>query len=132
MAQGYGGDLIQARDRAAEAKNGVEILPLLPKEGTAFVIDTMAIPKDAPHPNNAHVFINYMMRPDVVAAITNTTGYANAVPASLEMVDDAIKSDPFIYPSDEERAKGFSVPPAEADYERERTRAWTTFKAESE
>ncbi|MGE4060554.1 MAG: polyamine ABC transporter substrate-binding protein [Sphingomonadales bacterium] len=131
VAQGYGGDLVQARDRAKEANNGVDILPLIPKEGTAFVIDTMAIPKDAPHPNNAHVFINYMMRPDVVAAITNTTGYANAVPASLEKVDEAIKSDPFIYPSDDERAKGFSVPPAEQDYERERTRAWTTFKAES-
>jgi putrescine transport system substrate-binding protein len=131
VAQGYGGDLIQARDRAKEAKNGVEIAPLLPKEGTAFVIDTMAIPKDAPHPNNAHVFINYMMRPDVVAAITNTTGYANAVPASLEKVDEAIKSDPFIYPSDDERAKGWSVPPAGPDYERERTRAWTNFKAET-
>jgi len=132
VAQGYGGDLIQARDRAKEAGNGVEILALLPKEGTAFVIDTMAIPKDAPHPNNAHIFINYMMRPDVVAAITNTTGYANAVPASLEKVDEAIKSDPFIYPSDEERAKGFSVPPAEKDYERERTRAWATLKTEAQ
>jgi putrescine transport system substrate-binding protein len=132
VAQGYGGDLIQARNRAKEAGNGVEILALLPKEGTAFVIDTMAIPKDAPHPNNAHIFINYMMRPDVVAPITNTTGYANAVPASLEKVDEAIKSDPFIYPSDEERAKGFSVPPAEKDYERERTRAWATLKTETQ
>ncbi len=132
VAQGYGGDLIQARDRAKESGNGVEILALLPKEGTAFVIDTMAIPKDAPHPDNAHIFINYMMRPDVVAAITNTTGYANAVPASLEKVDEAIKSDPFIYPSDEERAKGFSVPPAEKDYERERTRAWSTLKTETQ
>jgi putrescine transport system substrate-binding protein len=131
VAQGYGGDLIQARDRAHEAGNGVEIKALLPKEGTAFVIDTMAIPKDAPHPNNAHLFINYMMRPDVVAAITNKTGYANAVPASLEKVDEAIKSDPFIYPSDEERAKGYSVPPAEKDYERERTRAWATLKTET-
>ncbi|MEN3974404.1 polyamine ABC transporter substrate-binding protein [Emcibacter sp. SYSU 3D8] len=130
VAQGYGGDLIQARDRAKEADNGVEIMALLPREGTAFVIDTMAIPKDAPHPGNAHIFINYMMRPGVVAAITNTTGYANAVPASLENVDDAIKSDPFIYPSDEERAKGFSVPPADKDYERERTRAWSTLKTE--
>ena len=132
VAQGYGGDLIQARDRARDAKNGVEILTLLPKEGTAFVIDTMAIPKDAPHPDNAYIFINYMMRPDVVAEITNKTGYANAVPASLEKVDEAIKSDPFIYPSDEDRAKGFSVPPAEKDYERERTRAWSTLKTETQ
>jgi len=131
VAQGYGGDLVQARDRAKEANNGVEIAALLPKEGTAFVIDTMAIPKDAPHPDYAHIFINYMMRPDVVAAITNTTGYANAVPASLEKVDEAIKSDPFIYPSDEDRAKGFAVPPAEKDYERERTRAWATYKTEA-
>jgi putrescine transport system substrate-binding protein len=53
------------------------------------------------------------------------------VPASLEKVDEAIKSDPFIYPSEEERAKGFSVPPAEKDYERERTRAWSTLKTET-
>ncbi len=131
VAQGYGGDLIQARDRAKEANNGVEILALLPREGTAFVIDTMAIPKGAPHPDNAHVFINYMMRPDVVAAITNTTGYANAVPASLEKVEEVIRTDPFIYPTDAERAKGFSVPPAEKDYERERTRAWAAFKTET-
>jgi putrescine transport system substrate-binding protein len=128
VAQGYGGDLIQARDRAREAGNGVEIMALLPKEGTAFVIDAMAIPKDAPHPGNAHLFIDYMMRPDVVAAITNATGYANAVPASMDMVDDAIKNDPFIYASEEERAKGYSVPPADKEYERERTRIWTAFK----
>ena len=131
VAQGYGGDLMQARYRAREAGNGVDIRALLPKEGSAFVIDTMAIPKDAPHPGNAHLFINYMMRPDVVAAITNTTGYANAVPASLEMVEAAIKEDPFIYPSDEERAKGFSVPPAEKEYERERTRAWASLKTQT-
>ncbi|MEN3951138.1 polyamine ABC transporter substrate-binding protein [Iodidimonas sp. SYSU 1G8] len=128
VAQGYGGDLIQARDRARDAKNGVNILVLLPKEGTAFVIDTMAIPADAPHPNNAHAFINYMMRPDVVAAITNETGYANAVPASMSKVDDAIKNDKFIYPSDAEREKGYSIPPAPKGYERLRTRAWNSFK----
>ncbi|MBI1179993.1 MAG: extracellular solute-binding protein [Alphaproteobacteria bacterium] len=128
VAHGYGGDLIQARERAKEAGNGVKIAVLIPKEGAPFNIDVMAIPADAPHPGNAHLFIDYMMRPDVVAAITNTTGYANAVPASDPMIDDAIKHDPAIYPSEAVREKGFSVPPAPRSYEKARTRAWEGFK----
>lgn len=82
VAHGYGGDLIQARDRAAEAKNGVDIQVYLPKEGAQVVIDVMAIPIDAPHPDNAHQFIDFMMNADVVGPITETVGYANAVKGS--------------------------------------------------
>jgi putrescine transport system substrate-binding protein len=129
VAHGYGGDLIQARERAKEAGNGVDIEVLIPKEGAPFNIDAMAIPADAPHPGNAHLFIDYMMRPEVVAEITNETGYANAVPASDSKIDPDIKNDPAIYPSEAVREKGFSVPPAPKSYERTRTRAWTSFKS---
>ena len=128
VAHGYVGDLIQARERAKEAGNGVNILVLIPEEGAPVNIDAMAIPADAPNVANAHVFINFMMRPDIVAAITNETGYANAVPASMEMVDEEIANDPAIFPPGEVRAKEFSTPPAPRAYERTRTRAWNGFK----
>ena len=71
VALGYAGDLFQARKRAAEAKNGVDIGIFLPKEGAAFNIDVMAIPKDAPHPDNAHKFIDYLLEAKVIGAITS-------------------------------------------------------------
>jgi putrescine transport system substrate-binding protein len=126
VAQGYAGDLFQARKRAAEAKNGVEIGIFLPKEGAAFNIDVMAIPKDAPHPGNAHKFIDYILEPQVVAKITNAVGYANAVPASREFIDKDIESDPVVYPPADIRL--YSAPLVSAKYERERNRLWTRIK----
>lgn len=127
VAQGYAGDLFQARKRAAEAKNGVEIGIFLPKEGAAFNIDVMAIPKDAPHPDNAHKFINYLLTPKVVADITAAVGYANAVPASLQFVPDDIKNDPVVFPPAE--VKLYTPALATPTYERTRNRLWTRIKA---
>jgi putrescine transport system substrate-binding protein len=129
VAHGYVGDLIQARERAREANNGVTVQVFIPREGAVTNVDVMAIPKDAPHPENAHRFIDFMMRPDVVAPISSETGYANAVPAAMANVDEAIRTDPAIFPPDEVLAKTFSVPPADRGYERARTRAWTRFKS---
>jgi putrescine transport system substrate-binding protein len=126
VAQGYAGDLFQARKRAAEAKNGVEIGIFLPKEGAAFNIDVMAIPKDAPHPDNAHKFIDYILEPQVVAKITSAVGYANAVPASREFISKDIESDPVVYPPED--IKLYSAPLVSAKYERERNRLWTRIK----
>jgi putrescine transport system substrate-binding protein len=126
VAQGYAGDLFQARKRAAEAKNGVEIGIFLPKEGAAFNIDVMAIPKDAPHPDNAHAFIEYILEPQVIAKITTAVGYANAVLASREFIAKEIESDPVVYPSDDIRL--YSAPLVSAKYERERNRLWTRIK----
>ena len=78
IAMGYNGDVIQARDRAAEAKNGVEIAYAIPKEGALRWMDSAAIPADAPHPDNAHAFVDFILRPDVIAPITNYVAYANA------------------------------------------------------
>ncbi len=128
VALGYAGDLVQARDRAREAKRGVEIGIFLPKEGTAFNLDVMAIPADAPNADNAHAFIDFLLRPDIMAAVTNTTGYANAIPSADAMLKPEIKNDPVIYPPPEMRAKLYTIPPADQAFERARTRAWTRIK----
>lgn len=126
VSQGYAGDLFQARKRAEEAKNGVEIGIFLPKEGAAFNIDVMAIPKDAPHPDNAHKFIDYILEPQVVAKITAAVGYANAVPASRALIPKEIESDPVVYPPAD--IKLYSAPLVSEKYERERNRLWTRIK----
>lgn len=127
VAQGYAGDLFQARKRAHEANNGVEIGIFLPKEGAAFNIDVMAIPKDAPHPENALMFINYLLDPKVAADITTAVGYANAVPASLEFIADEIKKDPVVFPPAD--AKLYTPALQTQAYERARNRLWTRIKA---
>lgn len=126
VAQGWAGDLFQARKRAQEAKNGIEIGIFLPSEGASFNIDVMAIPKDAPHPTNAHMFINYILEPKVIAAITAAVGYANAVPASREFIPQSITADPVVYPPADARL--FTPALVTPQYERERNRAWTRIK----
>jgi putrescine transport system substrate-binding protein len=128
LAQGYVGDLVQARNRANEAGRGVHIGIIIPKEGAVVNIDTAAIPIDAPHPDNAHKFIDFLLRPEIIAAISNTTGYANAVLASKSLVKKDLLDDPAIYPPPDVIAKEFQVPPATQGFERERTRTWTKVK----
>lgn len=128
VAHGHVGDLVQARDRANEADRGVRIGIIIPKEGAELNIDSAAIPADAPHPGNAHLFLDFLMRPDIIADITNTTGYANAIPAATAFTDPEIAEDVAIYPPEEVRAKEFLLPPATQAFERERTRTWTRVK----
>jgi putrescine transport system substrate-binding protein len=129
VAFGFSGDVIQAKTRAEEAKNGNEIAYAIPKEGAMLWVDMMGIPKDAPHPANAHLFIDYVLRPEVIAAVTNTVGYPNANTLATELVDEEIRENPMIYPPEEVRAKLFFDEPAEGDFERRRTRAWTRVKS---
>ncbi|TMJ57248.1 MAG: polyamine ABC transporter substrate-binding protein, partial [Alphaproteobacteria bacterium] len=77
IALGYSGDVIQARNRAREAESGVEIAFRVPREGAQMSIDMLGIPADAPHPDNAHAFIDYILRPDIIAAISNAVSYPN-------------------------------------------------------
>ncbi|MDA0662746.1 MAG: polyamine ABC transporter substrate-binding protein [Proteobacteria bacterium] len=128
VSHGYGGDLIQSRDRAAEAKQGIDVQVFLPKEGAQAVIDVMAIPADAPHPVNAHAFINFMMRPDVVGPITNAVGYANAVDGAEAFVSKERLKDPVVYPTKATRDRMFVVPLKSPSYDRLRTRSWTRIK----
>lgn len=128
VAWGYSGDIVQARNRAQDAKNGVDIAYTIPKEGAMIWIDMMAIPADAPHPGNALKFIDYILRPEVAAKISDTVAYANPNAAATKLVDPKISGDPNIYPSAEVRARLFFDKPVTPQYERLRTRAWTRIK----
>ncbi len=98
VALGWAGDINIARARAIENKNGNEIQTLLPSTGGLIFFDNLAIPKDAKHPNNAHAFINYFLKPEVSAQLTNELGYATANKASLTHVKADIANDPAVFP----------------------------------
>lgn len=107
IAIGWSGDILQARDRAAEAGQGVKVAYSIPKEGTIVWFDMLAIPADAKHPKNAHAFINYLMEPQVAANNSNFVNYANANAAAYSLVNEEVRSDPGIYPTPEVKAKLF-------------------------
>jgi len=128
IAVGYNGDVMQARDRAREANKGVEIKYSVPKEGTILWFDMMAIPKDAPDPDSAYAFLNYIMTPQVIADISNFKRYANGNAASQPLVQAAVKDDPGIYPPPEQRQKLAVQLADSADQTRAITRVWQKFK----
>ncbi len=128
IAYGWSGDVVQARNRAREAKNGVTIAYTIPKEGAMMWIDMMAIPKDAPHPDAALRFIDYVLRPETIAAISNAVAYANPNLGATALVNPALRDDPGIYPPPAVRARLFFDTPVTAAYERLRTRSWTRVK----
>jgi len=95
---GWSGDILQSKSRAEEAAQGVEIAMTVPKEGTIIWFDMYAIPADAPHPDNAHAFINYMMKPEVAAANSNFVHYATANKDAVPLLDPGVRDDPGVYP----------------------------------
>jgi len=128
VAVGYNGDILQARDRARDANKGVDVKYIVPKEGSILWFDMLAIPKDAPHPEAAYAYLNYIMEPKVTADITNFKRFANANAASAPYVLDSVKSDPAIYPPPELRQK-LAVQLADSpDQTRAITRLWQKFK----
>ena len=128
VAIGWSGDVMQAAARAEEAKNGVVVDYVIPKEGALIFYDMLAIPADAKHPENAHAFINYLMKPDVIAKISNFVSYASGNKASLPQVDAAIRNNPNIYPTDEMKPKMFTLKVLPQKVNREVTRVWTKVK----
>ncbi len=98
VAVGWSGDILQARDRAAEADNGVEIAYNAPAEGALMWFDQMAIPVDAPNPEGAHMFLNFIMDAQNMAAASNYVYYANGNKASQELLVEDVIGDPAIYP----------------------------------
>jgi putrescine transport system substrate-binding protein len=125
VAVGWSGDIFQARDRAEEADNGVTVDYVIPKEGTQMWFDQMAIPADAPHPAEAHEFLNYMMKPEVIAKSSNYVIYANGNKASKEFLDEEVRNDPAVYPPDDVMAKLFVNTPLDSRTQRLFTRTWT-------
>ncbi len=128
LAVGWSGDVLQARDRAAEAGAGVTVEYAIPKEGAQMWFDQMAIPADAPHPENAHIFINYIMEPEVIAKASNYVYYANGNKDSQQYLNDDVIDDPAIYPSDETVENLFVTTPYAPDVQRVVTREWTRVK----
>lgn len=134
LVMGYSGDIGQARDVAAEAaeatgKDAPDIRYVIPKEGAIRWMDVIAIPKDAPHADNAHAFIDYLLQPEVIASITDHVAYANANRDATALVDAEIAADPGVYPSAEVRAKLVDPVSLPEDIQRQRVRAWTAIKS---
>lgn len=128
LAIAWSGDVLQAANRANEAGKGVKVGYSIPKQGAPVWFDMMAIPKDAAHPNNAHVFINYMLKAEVMAGIQNYVAYASGNAAAKPLVDEAIRNDPRIYPTPEVQATLFSLAVIPPEVDRIFNRAWTTIK----
>jgi putrescine transport system substrate-binding protein len=124
----WGGEVTQARYRALEAHNGVNIHYFVPREGAVAGLDMLVIPADAPHPANAHKWLNYLMRPEVIADISNALKYPNGNKASLPFVQEAIKNDPAIYPDAKTRDKLFIEKMQSPEVKRLMTRLWTRFR----
>ena len=128
IAVAYNGDVMQARDRAREANKGIEIKYSVPKEGSILWFDMLAIPKDAPDPESAYAFLNYMMEPKVIADVSNFKRYADANAAAQALVLPEVKSDPGIYPTLDQR-RSLAVQLSDSpDQTRAVTRVWQKFK----
>jgi putrescine transport system substrate-binding protein len=127
IAVGYSGDVLQARDRAAEAGKSLDIRFTIPREGALMWFDTLAIPADARHPGNAHAFIDFLLRPEVAAANSNFVNYAIANLAALDQVNADLRNDPGIYPTPEVKERLQPNLAKSAEFTRALNRAWTRF-----
>jgi putrescine transport system substrate-binding protein len=127
VAVGYSGDVLQSRDRAAEAGKKIDLRYVIPREGALMWFDTLAIPADAAHPANAHAFIDYLLRPDVAAANSNFVNYATANTAALAQVNEELRNDAGIYPTPEVKERLQPNLAKSAEFTRALNRAWTRF-----
>jgi putrescine transport system substrate-binding protein len=125
---GWSGDILQAKTRAEEAKNGVNIEFSIPKEGTYMWFDNLAIPADAKNVAEAHEFINYLMKPEVIAKASNYVQYANGNLASQKFIDKEVLENPAVYPTEEVTKKLFTISPYGPKEQRVLNRLWTQIK----
>ena len=128
IAMTWSGDYAVAAQRAADAGLKINLAYTVPAEGSNIWFDAMLIPKDAPHPDNAHLFLNYMLRPKVIADCTNYTYYANGNAAARKYVLKEILDDPAIYPDAETQKRMFPAVVRSEDVQRVITREWTRLK----
>ncbi|MCK0150305.1 polyamine ABC transporter substrate-binding protein [Marivita sp. S6314] len=129
VAFGWSGDILQARDRAAEAENGVEIAYNAPVEGALMWFDQMAIPVDAPNPEAAHVFLDFILDAQNMAQASNYVYYANGNEASKEFLVEDVIGDTAIYPDEATLEKLYTVTPFPPREQRNLTRMWTRVKS---
>jgi putrescine transport system substrate-binding protein len=128
LALAWSGDVEAARNRARETSTATHIAYFVPREGALLTLDMMGIPADAPHPRNAEAWMNYLLRPDVSAAITNAIRYPNGNAASLPLVNPDIRDDPSVYPDAATRARLISISAVSMEYSRAVSREWTRFR----
>ena len=129
VAVGFSGDILQAETRAKEAGNGVDIGYSIPREGAAIWFDMVAMPVDAPDEKAAYSFMNYLLRPDVMAGISNYVHYANGNEQADALVSPEIKADTKVYPTAAMMDKLFALQAMPLNIDRIRTRLWTKIKA---
>lgn len=129
VAVGYSGDIQQAKSRAAEAGGKVKVAYDIPKEGAGSFFDMVAIPKDAENVDAAYAFMNYLLKPEVMASITNSVRFPNGNEKATALVDKDITSDPGIYPAADVQAKLYAIADLPAATQREMTRSWTKIKS---
>src|SRR5262245_43679278 len=127
LVVGFSGDVKQAQKRAAEAKGGVEIGYAIPKEGAQLWFDNLAIPRDAPDPQEAHELINFLIRPDIAAKNTNYVSYANGA-APSDLIDKSILEDRTVYPDPTTMAKLYTIIAHDQKTQRLINRLWTRIK----
>ena len=128
VALGWSGDINIAKQRALDGKTGQNIQALIPSTGGVLFFDTMAIPADAPHPNNALKWINYIMKPEVDASLTNKVFYANPNKESKKFVKPEVANNPTVFLSDADMKKMANPEPLTNDIRRTMTRLYTSFK----
>jgi len=129
IAIGFSGDMFQARSRAEEAKKGVNIAYSIPKEGGALWFDMLAIPKDSTNVKQAHAFINYLLKPEVIAQVSDSVGYANPNPGSDKLMEQSIRTDEAVYPPQEVLDKTYVSIELPPNIQRLMTRSWTKVKS---
>ena len=130
LAFAWSGDVLQAADRASESGNGVQIEYRIPKEGTLMWFDMLAIPADAPNPGNAHKFLNYILKPEVIAEISNKVNFANANIPSKSLIKADSLNNPDIYPEEDLMRKLFLAKILPPDIDRVMTRQWVDIKSQ--
>ncbi|TBN44804.1 polyamine ABC transporter substrate-binding protein [Pseudomonas sp. BGI-2] len=128
IAIGFSGDMFQAKARAEEAGKGMNIAYSIPKEGGALWFDMLAIPKDAANVKEAHAFINYLLKPEVIAQVSDSVGYANPNPGSDKLMEQSIRTDESVYPPQAVLDKTYVSVELPPNIQRLMTRSWTKVK----
>ncbi|KPA92274.1 MULTISPECIES: polyamine ABC transporter substrate-binding protein [Pseudomonas] len=129
VAAGFSGDVFQAKKRAEEAKKGVDIAYVIPKEGGNLWFDMLAIPKDAGNVKEAHAFINYLLQPEAIAQVSDYVGYANPNPKAGELMDQSVRTDEAVYPPQAVVDKLYVNSELPPKIQRVMTRSWTRIKS---
>ena len=128
IAMSWSGDYSVATNRAKEAGIDIKLDYIIPKEGGGMWFDNMYILEDAPHRDNAYLFLNYMLRPEVIAATTNYIGYANVNKSATPLVDSHLTEDVAVYPDEETLQRLHTTEILAPKEERKRSRTWTKIK----